>query len=716
MKDIDKLLKGKIPSPETGIEVRKSICTICDPGPFCCGLDVSVKDEKIIKIEGNADHPYNMGTLCAKGAANRQYVYHGDRLHTPLKRVGERGSGKFTPVSWDEALDTIAEKLNAIKKEHGPESVAFFAGYPKYFRPYLKRLAHSFGSPNYLSESSTCYYANILSEMLVFGTPSRADTMNTACLLIWTHNQFYTTPPNSRSILKAKERGVKIIVVDPRKTPTTAIADIHLQLRPGTDGALALSMANVIIDEKLYDADFIANHTYGFDEYRRYVQLFPPDKGEEITGVPAGTIREAARLYALTKPASVMTSASAIVHHTNGVQNSRAFFCLIGLTGNYDIKGGNIMSPRSVLHMPNGMPTREEEFMQSRPWSEMSPRIGADAFPVWTEMVDEEAQAMHLPFQIRSGKPYPVKAVLGFGLNYRMWPDSDGMLRSLGKLDLFVNVDLFMTDTCKYADIVLPACSSLERSELRGYPVSYIIFSQPAIHPLYDSRSDADIIYDLALRLGLDDPLFKAGYEASIDWMLEPGGITMEELKKHPGGMPVPRPGKMPEKRYLRGGFTTPSGKMEFKSMVLEKYEGTPGLEALPVYHPPALSLQATPEIAVDYPFIFNTGSRLPMFIHSRAYRMSWTSSLRPDHPAADINPEDAAGLGIRQNDSIRLSTPEGSITVNANLTQMVQPGVVHFFHGHSQADVNLLFKGDYLDPVSGYPGFKSALCKIEKV
>ena len=715
MKDVQKLLKGKIPSPETGIDIRKSICAICDPINLC-GLDLYVKDEKIIKVEGSLTHPSNAGTLCPKGAALRQYVYNEDRLKTPLKRTGPRGSGKFKPISWDEALGTIANKFNKFKKENGPESVAFFSGYSKYFRPYLKRLAHSFGSPNYLTESSTCHQAEAMAQILVFGSPGGPDLMNTTCLLVWSANPFYSGPPIARTIIKRKEQGMKIIVVDPRITPTTDIADIHLQLRPGTDGALALAMANVIINEKLYDSDFVAEHAYGFEEYREYVQLFTPEKGEELTGVPAEKIRDAARMYASTKPAAVMTSASAVVHHTNGVQNHRAVFCLVGLTGNYDIKGGNYVSPPSFIHTPGRFSTREHEFTQSKPWSDMAPRIGADKFPVWIDTINEEGQAMQLPSQIRSGKPYPVKGLIGFGLNYRMWPDSNGFLESLGKLDFFANVDLFMTDTCNYADIVLPACSTVERSELRCYGMGYIILTQPAIKHLYDSRSDTDIIYELAAKLGLDDPLFKAGYEASIDWILEPSGMTVQELKKHPEGMFVPNPMKSPEKKYLKNGFNTPSGKLEFKSKILEKYDGKPGFEALPVYRPPALSREATPEIARDFPFTLSTGSRLPMFVHTRTYRLSWTSSLRPGHPAADINTEDAVRLGIKQDDSIRLATPKNSITVKANLTQMVPPGMVNFYHGHPQADANSLFDATYLDPLSGYPGFKSALCKIEKI
>ena len=715
MKNIEKLLRGKIPGPETGIEVQKSICTICDPSALC-GLDLYVKDGKIIKVEGSKDHPYSLGTLCPKGAANRQYIYSEDRLKTPLKRTGPRGSGKFQSITWDEALGAIASKFKEIKKRNGPESVVFFSGYTKYFRPYLKRLAHSFGSPNYLTESSTCHQATAMAQMLTLGLPGGPNLKNTQCLLVWSANPFHTNPGNARAILKGKERGMKLIVVDPRQTPTTAQADIHLQLRPGTDGALALAMANIIIHEKLYDRDFVANYSYGFEEYKEYVQQFTPEKGEELTGVPAEKILKAARMYACVKPAAIMPSASPVVHHTNGVQNYRAVFALVGLTGNYDIAGGNFVVPPSFIHVPGLIPTREHEFTQCRPWSEMPPRIGADRFPVWAEIVDEEGQAMHLPFQIRSGEPYPIKAAIGFGMNHRMWPDSSGLLEALEKLDFFVNVDIFMTDTCKYADIVLPACTSVERSELRCYSMGYIIFTQPAILPLYDSRSDVEIIYDLAERLGLDDPLFKAGYEASVDWIIEPSGISVAELKKYPGGMFVPNPTRPPEKKYLREGFKTPSGKMEFKSKVLEKYDGRPGFEALPVYTPPKYGRESTPELAQKYPFILNTGSRLPMYVHTRTFRLSWTNSLRPIHPAADISPSDAARLGIKQDDVIGISTPKGAIVVKANLTQMVQPGVVHMYHGHPEADVNVLFENDYLDPLSGYPGFKSGLCKIEKV
>ncbi|HZK43427.1 MAG TPA: molybdopterin-dependent oxidoreductase [Syntrophomonadaceae bacterium] len=713
MKDIEKLMRGKIPGPDTGIEVHKSVCTICDPLTQC-GLDLYVKDGEIIKVEGTKENPYSNGTLCSKGAAMRQYVYSGDRLKTPLKRVGPRGSGEYEPISWEEALNTIAEKFNQVKEEYGPESVAFYSGYAKWHRPFLHRLAHAFGSPNYLTESSTCYQAMAMSQKLVFGTPGGPDIKNSKCLLIWSANPFYSNTGNVLHILRAKEKGLKIICVDPRYTPTAAQADIHLQLKPGTDGALALGMAHVIINENLYDQDFVNKYTHGFKEYKEYVQEFTPEKAAEITGVPAQTIKAAARMYATVKPASIMPSASPVVHHTNGVQNYRAVFSLAGLTGNYDVYGGNFVQPMSYLYITAGFKGREVEFTMPKTWDELPPRIGQEEFPAWSELVDE-AQAMRLPFQIKSGKPYPIKAMIGFGLNYRMWPDSNFMRESLEEIDFFVNVDLFNTDTGQYADIILPACSSVERSELRCYAQRYIIYTQPAIEPIGESRDDVSIILDLAEKLGIDDPLFNQGYEACLDWMIEPSGMKIEELKKHPGGMPIRNPMQIPEKKYVENGFTTPSGKLEFVSTRLEKYQESYGYEALPAYNHPKYSLANTPEMAEKYPFILNTGSRLPMFAHTRTFRLSWTKSLRPEI-AVDIHPSDAENLGIKQDDDLKIVTIKGSITVKANLTKMARPGVVYMYHGHSEADVNQLFEADYYDPISGFPGYKSSLCNLEKV
>ncbi len=708
--DIKELFRAKIPGPETGIEIHKTICDICNVYTHC-GIDAYVKDGVVVKIEGTKENPNSEGTLCSKGSANRQYLYHKDRIRTPLIRKGDRVSGKLVPASWDEALDFIAQRLLQIKKETGPESVVFFTGYPKWMRPYLKRLTHNFGSPNFCTESSVCYLATHLAGSLNYGHMGGPDIPNCKCLLVWSGNPFHTATPSVRVLLAARERGMKIIDVGPLISPVTAHADIHLRLRPGTSGALALSMANVIINEGLYDREFVENYTLGFEEYRNYVQEFSPNVAEQITGVPSHLIVEAARLYATTKPAALRTSANATTHHTNGLQNHRAITALVGLTGNIDVQGGNPLHPWTFLHVASpGLETQEHEFDQPRPWGEMAPRIGEDIYPAWCRIVNE-AQALHVPHQIRSEKPYPIRAMVAFGLNYRMWPGTDYVEESLKKLDFLVDVDIFMTDSARIADVVLPACTSLERSELKIYAQRHVIWTEPAVKPQWESRSDAEIIFELAKRMTPEDSLMAQGYEACIDWILKPTGLTVEELKKYPAGYTVKNVDPPRFQRYRKSGFATPSGKMEFTSTILKET----GHDALPIYKEPRLSPRSTPEIAKAFPLIFTTGSRLPMFQHSRAFRLEWTRSLRPD-PMVDMNPVDAKERNIVQEDWVSLSTPRNFIRVKANLTERVPPGVVSMYHAYPEANVNLLIEPDYQDPISGYAGFKSLLCQVKKL
>ncbi len=675
-----------------------------------CGIDAHVQDNRLVKVEGTRGFPTNAGTLCVKGRSNRQYVYNRERIQTPLVRKGGKGSGEYIPVSWDEALDRIASSLISIKENTGPESVVFFSGYPKWLRPFLKRMAHVFGSPNFCTESSTCFLATVMANQLTYGYGGAGpDFKETRCILNWSTNPFSSATPFVSRFLGALDNGVRLIDVGPLETPLSRRADIHLKLRPGTSGALALGMANIIIKENLYDREFVSDWTLGFDKYREYAGSFPPDVTERITGVAADKIIAAARLYATSKPAAMVNSASTTVHHTNGVQNHRAITALIGLTGNFDRKGGNHVVAASYYHMPTGLKNRDREFEQPCPWDDMPPRIGQDRYPVWCRLISE-AQSTVLPFQIQSGKPYPIKGVLGFGLNHRMWPGSDFTRESLEKLDFFVDVDLFMTDTAKLADIILPACSSFERNQLVINPARYAIWNEPVIPAVGESRSDLDIIMALSQRLNPQDALMSQGYEACLDWMFEPSGIRMADIKAHPGGLFLTGHSETPYEKYRESGFPTPSGRMELTSMILEQE----GMDSLPIYKEPAHSPVATAEIAGEYPLVLTTGARLPMLMHSRMYRVPRTRTLHPD-PTVDINPHDARTRGIAHNEWVTLATARASIRVKANVTEVVPPGVASIYHGFPSADANLLIAPDYCDPISGFPGYKSLLCDVKR-
>ena len=386
------------------------------------------------------------------------------------------------------------------------------------------------------------------------------------------------------------------------------------------------------------------------------------------------------------------------------------------------------------MEFGSGFVTREHPYKMPRPWSDMPPRLGAQRFPVWTEMIDQ-AQAMDFPRQVNSGDPYPLRGMVAFGLNYRMFPDSKGWLAALEKLDFIAVIDPMFTDSGKYADIILPAATSVERTEVRAYPQKYVVYTEPVIEPVAEARSDTDIIFGLAEKLGLDyqtldaehtaklggflpngAPDFGAAFDAALDWMFQPNGMTMAQLKAHPGGMFVPDPPAPAFKKYQAKGFPTATGKMEFVSSLMEKYSDRPGIAGLPEYNEPWMSPVSTPDLAADYPLVLGTGSRLPMFVHSRMFRAPWTRSLRRD-AMADLNPADGARFGIAHGDMVELSTPTGvAIQVKANLTELVPAGVVQMYHDYPEADANSLIPGDYLDPVSGFPGYKSLLCAVKKI
>ena len=449
-------------------EIKRTICDICCPS-FHCGIDAYVRDGQIVKIEGTAEHPQNHGLLCAKGLAARQYVYRKDRIQTPLLRVGERGSGEFRPISWEEAYRRIAEQLLKIRAESGPEAVVFFSGYTKWYRPWLHRLANEFGTPNYMTESGSCMFSTFLQWLTVTGNVmSKPDVERAGVFLGWAYNPYYSRNLAAAGVEAAKKQGMKVIIVDSRITPASLrLADLHLRPHPGTDGALALGLAHELMEHGWYDREYVSNYVYGFSEYAAYVKKFTPEKVERLTGVPAGQVVEAAKLIGQNLPLAINESAAPIAHHRNGFQSYRAIMALSAITGSFDRPGGQIPVQFSYNYQAAGFSTREKEFAGKANEKLDRPPVGGEKYPLWHALIDE-AQFTDLARQIREEKPYKLRALVGFGLNHRIAPGSDRLAEALKTLDFLVDTDLFLTDTAKLCDIVLPVCTSFERSELKA--------------------------------------------------------------------------------------------------------------------------------------------------------------------------------------------------------------------------------------------------------
>lgn len=706
MTELEAKIKAKIPGEDTGIEIKKTLCDICTP--LChCGIDAYVKDGELIKIEGTKGHPMNDGLLCTKGAANRGYIYRSDRLKSPLRRVGERGSGEFEEISWEEAYEEISAKLLHTKREHGANAVAFYSGYDKWHRFMLQRMAFCFGSINYGSESSSCFTANRMAWMTLTGKFARPDLKNAKLYVAWASATHYSRYTNANNFDNFRKNGGKIIVIDPRITPLVQRGcDLHLRVKPGTDGLLASCIAGIIIKNDWHDRQYIEKYVHGFEEYSEYVCSLDIAEVERITGVCREKIMQAAEMIGTIKPMSVENSPGSIIHNTNGYQSARAIFALSAITGNYNRLGGNQPLDFCFCEMGAGFLTDDEHFAIEKMPPNYGERVGAKRFPVWGQLITQ-MQCTDLARQIIEKKPYPIKCLVAHGLNYRMFPEPEYMKKAIGELDFFVDVDLFMTDSARLADIVLPACSSFEREEFKCYPGGFARYYKPAIAPLGKARDDARIISELSAYLGIEDEYLLGGYRKCVEKVTENAGLDFQWLLENDDFQRSSKMMQWKECGYLDHGCATKSGKIELCSELIRDIGGE--LEPLPKWYPPATQPDE------KHPFRLLTGVRIPNAIHTRLHNVPWARSLRKS-PAADISREDAERLGICRGDRIILENDYGSITVEANPTAAVSEGEIYMFHGYSEADAAQLISHGALDPYSGFPGYKAGSCSMRKM
>lgn len=663
--------------------MKKVVRSACQ-GCHCeCGVLVHVQDGMVMKIEGDPEHPMNRGFTCIKAQAYPQLIHHPDRLKYPMRRAGERGSGKWQRISWDEALDAIAEKLTENKKKYGPESFMTIHGTgprPSLYSTYL--LASALDSPNFASDNaSICYIPSMIAGYYTLGDTLMMevgpDYMNSNCIVVVGGNPLAAHPARGHELLQAKKRGAKLIVVDPRQTTLASKADLWLQIRPGTDIALALGMIRTIIDEELYDKDFVDRWCYGFDQLKERVKEYPVEKLADITWLQAEQIRQAARLYATTKPA-VMTHRVAVEHNINSTQTCRALNILIALTGNIDVPGGNVFPmalPGSSHGDPYGKIAKPALEIQKK-------RIGAREYPLSSgpEAVAPFVAHPLVHKALLYGKPYPIKSMFcGGGNIVTQMQNSKSVWKALkDNLDLLVVADFFMTPTAELADYVLPAATWLERDEICDMMYNnYMSVRQKAIEPLYECWHDLKIVIELVKRIPWANRKIVPwdNVDEFNEAPLKTAGMTFQELKEK-GCIVMP----MKYKKYEDKGFRTPTGKVELSSTVFEKY----GYDSLPYYREPPESPVSTPHLLKDYPLILYTGGRHVEYFHSEGRQIPALRKRVPD-PLVELHPNTAKELNIKDGDWVWIETPQikgERVTFKARVTDTIHPSMAHADHG----------------------------------
>lgn len=682
--------------------IVKSVCDLCSRG---CGVLIEVKDGKPAKIEGDPDSPVNKGYLCIKGLASLDYLYHPDRLKYPLKRVGERGEGSWQRISWDTALDTIAGELTKTKDRYGAKSAAFIHGAAKGYRDsYPARLANVFGTPNVAWQGHVCAIPRALGMQFTLGTIMACDYEHTPSYIInWASNTADTLHYTYNRILKAIDRGSKLIVIDPMKTRLAQKAELWLRIRPGSDLALALGMINVIINENLYDSDFVKNWTHGFDKLQAHVQEYTPDKVSEITWIPSDIIRETARVFAKNRPSCILLG-NGIDQNINSFQMSRSASILTAITGNLDIPGGYIrQSPVPLI----GRKSAELELWDKLPKGIWNERVGAKLNPLPTLRYVTPQSIIKA---ILDEEPYPIYFVYIQGCNPLLtYSNSQETYKALKKLKFSVVADMFMTPTAALADIVLPAASYLEYDSIEVAQV------QQKVAQIGECRSDYEMISGLAEKLGLGD-YFWENEEQCLDNILKPAGLTFDEFRTV--GVISPK------KQNTSSGFATPSSKVEIYSDRLEEW----GFDPLPKYCELPETPYSNPDLYEEYPLILTTWKAAP-YRHSGGRQIAKLRNKHPD-PIISINTDTASKLGIEDNEWVYIETKRGRIKQKAKLTDDIDPRVVAVDYGWwfpekgssegygwAESNVNILTDNNPpYSPEMGSNNMRGILCKVSKM
>ena len=676
--------------------VVQTLCRMCDTR---CAVNVHLKDGVIADITPFEGHPVNQGKICPRGSAAIDQFYHIDRITKPLKKIAD---GTFIEISRQQALDEIAAKIDKLRQFHGARSIGVWKGEGMGFHQqeeYIRRFAHALGSPNYFSNDSACYNSRFLGYSLVTGFWNSFPEFSDADLiLLFGTNPPICHPPFMREFADARRRGAKLIVIDPRLNPIACYADIFAQPYPGTDGALGWGLIRYLIETKSYDFELVERYSIGLEKIARYAERFTPEYVEEQSGIYRDVVIDIAEMIVKYRPRMSIFPGTGLEHYENGVNNVRTLASLSCLAGALDISCG--------LFWPEEMARRTLTLHDELPLFDQKP-IGADKFPVLYDR-RKECHTMTAMDAMLGNGDYALKGLIISAANPAVTnPNTRKVQKALSNLDLLVVNDLFLTKTAQLAHYVLPGASFLERSEIHFHPKHQMVTLSQKIAEIEGIKDDYQLWRDLAHRLGFGEKYFPwATEEEVMQWTLEPSGISLEALRKHPEGL-VYKP--LLYKKYKTRPLPTPSGKIEFASPYLKKF----GLSEIPEYIPPYHMRHKSK----DFPYILTTGARKSLFYHSRHQNIA---RFRTVHPTAEveIHPEDAADLGIKDNEVVRIVSEIGSLEIPAKIVgrSELRKGVLEIYHGWEEWRVNFVTHDNINDPICGFPLLKGVPVRIERI
>ncbi len=667
---------------------------------------VGVKDNRIVQIKGDPEGILSRGYLCPKGLASPERLTHPLRLRQPLQRRGERGAGKWDPITWPQAISIIGDHLLQIRDRQGARAVAFCQGMPKGLEHFvLIRLANLFGSPNVTAVQDVCHAPREISGIHTCGFYPVADfDHDSRMVVLWGSNSIDTNEEGQicSRLMQRVQQGSELMVVDPRRTELARRAKYWLPLRPGTDIALALAFLHVVIGENRHDRDFVEQWTCGFDQLAGQIGDYTPESVSEITRIPARDIRTAARAYAAARPAAIGWG-NAIEQSRHAFHTVRALVCLMAICGNLDVPGGNIhaidppiLSLRRFVRSDR-LPGKKEQMIHARQGTLPGLMTVPPSF---------------LKRAILDQIPYPVHGAYMQCTNPLVtWADSRQTFAALKRLEFLVVSDIFMTPTAAMADIVLPAATHFEFDDIGHYGLGHgTVLARPKIvEPPAGCRSDIQILNDLGKALTDPDDWYDDCRDM-LDEVLEPAGIDFDGFARQ-GFLKGPQRFQ----KYRSSGFRTPTGKVE---LALSRAEE---LKVAPV--PQFLGL---PGENPEYPLVL-TSAKNPHYLHS-SYR--WVPKLRQRsvEPIVVIHPETAAGCGIRDGTPVVIETYSGQITQFARLSDSLPPDVVCAAYGWwfpedkfspqfdwQSANYNMLTTTEHLGREFGTPNLKGIACRIRR-